>query len=519
MAVIARHKPPDSKLERRICTAMIISSDYLRQIQQIYKPESLKAQFAKHVANWCIEYYEEFKQAPGKHIQDIFHQKTKINFSDDHADDISEFLIDISEEYESAETLNIEYLLQQTENHFRLNALDDARVRLQKSIISGKIEEGESIMKSFERTIRNQTQGIDVFRDKDAVMNALSSEGSREKMMRFPGTFGDVIGNLERGFLVAYIANTGIGKTWFLLQNAWWAAIAGFDVLYVSFEMSEKQVVTRTYQWITGKPKKDEDILIPRWDCLLNQNNTCQKRERSCKVGLVDNAGRYYSPKNYPQDYHPCTACKIVYNHDRKLYEPATCMQIENREKLTAEKGMSTRNAFEKLYKRAGCLDFVRWPPGQKSVNDLRTYLQNREDYDGKTYDMIITDYASKMKANQNYREMRHGIIDVFQDHKALAFEKNALVMTAHQGNTVRDDKDLQRGSWQEAVAGLNELDIGILINQRQKNKPGQISDKAAGIYRLAIAKMRDDDFDANTQIYILSCLSIGRPILDSWRR
>ncbi|HUU86691.1 MAG TPA: hypothetical protein VMX17_02965, partial [Candidatus Glassbacteria bacterium] len=63
MPVASRSKPPDSKLERRVITAMIISTDYLRQVREIYRPESLKTRFTKTISLWCIEYYDEYKQA------------------------------------------------------------------------------------------------------------------------------------------------------------------------------------------------------------------------------------------------------------------------------------------------------------------------------------------------------------------------------------------------------------------------------------------------------------------------
>jgi len=518
MPVASRYKPPDSKLERRIITAMIISSDYLKQVHGIYRPESLKTNFTKTIAAWCIEYWEEYKEAPAQHIQDIFHNKTKNNFAADQTEDISEFLTEISEEYETAEQLNVEYLLRQTEIHFRLNVLDHLRVELGKAIISGDVELGESKVKGFERTVRQQTEGIDIFRDRDAVVTTFSEEVTGDKLIRFPGHLGAVIGDLEREYLVAYLGNTGVGKSWWMLQSGWWFVMAGYNVLYVSFEMSLPQVTTRTYQWSTGRPKRTGNILLPQWDCVSNQTGKCHFDFRSCKSQIVDAKGKYLHPNAYPDDYKPCQACKEI-DKRRIDYEPASFLQLEKREGLNLERGIKMRNLFDRAQKRAGVFDFIRWPARQKSIDDLRLHLSNVEDYQGKIYDVIITDYASKMRPNQFYKEKRWGIEEVFQDHKALAQEKNCLVITGHQGNTVRDDKDLGRGSWQESITGLNELDIGIIINQKQQEKSSGWSEKSAGLYRLSMGKMRDEDFNPNAQVYILSCLGIGKPYLDSYRK
>ena len=186
-------------------------------------------------------------------------------------------------------------------------------------------------------------------------------------------------------------------------------------------------------------------------------------------------------------------------------------MRIEKREGLNLSKTMSTLNLLKRANKRAGKLLFVRWPARSKSVDDLRIYLQNLEEYEGFVPDMIVTDYANKMKPSGMNREKRWNIEDVFVEHKALAQEKSALVITGHQGNTVRDGKDLKRGNWQEGVSGLNECDASIMLNQKEKEKD-------SGIYRILVGKKRDDEYSANEQLWVLSCLKIGRPYLDSWR-
>ncbi|HUT42701.1 MAG TPA: hypothetical protein VMW95_00085 [Desulfobacterales bacterium] len=519
MPVASRYKPPDSKLERRIITAMIISTNYLKQVHGIYRSESLKTKFTKTIAAWCIEYYEEYKEAPAKHIQDIFHSKTKQNFAADQVEDISDFLTEISEEYETSEQLNVEYLLRQTEAHFRLNVLDHIRVELGRAIISGDVEQGESIVKGFERTVRQQTEGIDIFRDRDAVISTFAEDQTGDKLIRFPGDLGNVIGDLEREYLMAFVGNTGVGKSWWMLQSGWWLTLAGYDVLYVSFEMSQAQVLTRTYQWSTGRPKRTGNILMPQWDCASNQTGECHYDYRTCKSQIITSkTGKFLSPDSYPSDYKPCQACKG--DPKRKMdYEPASFIQPEKREGLDLERGIKMRNLFDRAQKRAGVFDFIRWPARQKSIDDLRLHLSNIEDYQGKVYDVIITDYASKMKPDQAYREKRFGIEEVFQDHKALAQEKHCLVITGHQGNTVRDDTDLSRGSWQESIAGLNELDVGVVINQKQQEKKKGWSEKSAGLYRLSMSKMRDEDFNPNAQVYCLSCLGIGRPYLDSYKK
>ena len=49
-----------AKIEKNIITGMILSGRFLEEIKPIYRP--LTVPFARTVADWCIEYYEEYKK-------------------------------------------------------------------------------------------------------------------------------------------------------------------------------------------------------------------------------------------------------------------------------------------------------------------------------------------------------------------------------------------------------------------------------------------------------------------------
>ena len=511
MSIISRHKPADSRIERRIITAMITSTEYLTEVQQIYRSESLRLKYTKVVADWCLEYWEQYKQAPKQHIEDIFHKRTKINFPSDQANDIEQFLSDISEEYETADRLNIEYLLSQTEEYFRLTNLDNIRVKLNKSIVSGDAEEGEQLIKGYERIVRDQTRGIDIFTDIDTITASLDeSKKDQNTILQYPGALGEAIGPLEREYFVAIVANTGVGKSWWLSQSAWWSVINGYDVLYVSYEMAREQIAIRTYMWATGLPKRKRSVIVPVWDCKKNQSGECKiKEKRENEITIVNIHGEPYMSTVYPDDYKPCSACKDS-KRFRNQYDPTSYLKTVEKEALTLPRALKMRDALSR-YKRAGQFRFIRWPAGKKSIDDLNVFLQNLEDYEGFIPDLIITDPAYKMKSSSFYREKRHTINDIFIEHKALAQERHCLVITAHQGNTVRDGKDLKRGSWQEAIGGLNEVDVSFMVNESP-------TDKKLGLQRILTGKKRDDEYDLVDQVYVQQCLSIGRPYLDSWK-
>jgi hypothetical protein len=450
-----------------------------------------------------------YKLPPGKHIEDIFHRKVKSNLPEEQAAEIEDFLHEISTEYEEQEAINVPYLLKETERHFRLNTLDTARVELGRCITGNRIDDGEAVMSEFKRPTRPETTGIDPLRDHQAITDALGDQGQADKLMRFPGDLGDLVGDIERGYLLAFVGNTGIGKSWWLMQLGWWGIMAGLNVLFVSFEMSQKKITTRTYQWATGLvlPRHAGKIHIPVWDCVKNQRDVCELAKRVNGIKLTNDKNKVPTYSTAPAGYAPCTACF----KNKAEYEPTSWFVEKERGPLTVPKALKMRSMIRRQRGRVGQFKVVQYPAGSTSVSDLKTHMNNLEDYNNFQTDILITDYADKMQSPSSYKEKRHNIDDIWDEHKGLAQERNILVATASQGNTVRDGKDLKQGNWAESITKLHLCDVAVRINQKPE-------EKRAGIYRFGIAKLRDDDFDLTGEVMVLCSLKIGRPYISSYK-
>ena len=65
-------KEIDSTIENQITTAMIISTKFLSEVSSLFDKDYLKNSFAKIICFWCLDYYKQYKKAPGIHIKDIF---------------------------------------------------------------------------------------------------------------------------------------------------------------------------------------------------------------------------------------------------------------------------------------------------------------------------------------------------------------------------------------------------------------------------------------------------------------
>jgi len=87
----------DQFIERRIITGLIVSTEYVDRLRNIWSSILLESSSARLLANWCIEFYDNYKRAPSKNIEGIFNNKKK-SINEDYANDIAETLRDLSED-------------------------------------------------------------------------------------------------------------------------------------------------------------------------------------------------------------------------------------------------------------------------------------------------------------------------------------------------------------------------------------------------------------------------------------
>jgi hypothetical protein len=518
-----RRRPPETDMERKIIIAMITSSRFLHEIKPIYTDDSLVLPYTRTVAGWCFDYYKQYKNAPEKHIQDIYELHSKNGrFDQTQAELIEKFLSGLSEEYERLKTFNVDYLIDQTETYFRKQALINLRAELGEAIIGGRIDEGEAIVKGFKRIARPETVGVDPIGDERAIREAFRAS-SKDTLFRMPGDLGDTIGDFKRGFLVGIVASSKKGKTWHLQEIALRALFSGCSVLFVSFEMSERGMIQRIHQNLCGLPTVPGEILIPIFDCAQNQNNICTNRRRESSVGLGIGEGRptvtqikpigkdgkwkaKINPKP-PKEYIPCTAC--MGDTD---YDPAIWYEIKIKRRLSGSRAVRKGRELTKAFFRNRKLKLIQFPSGSISVSDLRAYLYNLEYYEGFLPDVIVTDYADKMKPESTNFSRRESLGNIWEAHKGLAQERRCLVVTASQSNTARTGAKTGQGSWAEDISKLNLIDIGFALNQTA-------DEKKQNIMNVTVLAQRHTDFDLTEDVMVLQQLRIGRPYLDSYRK
>jgi hypothetical protein len=341
--LIRRKAPVDSRLERKIITGMIVSTDYLREIKQLYRGDYFNLSFSNIVAEWCLEYFKKYESAPNSYIQDIYYDKLKLGLESTQAKLISEFLSGLSKEHFGAqENFNVQYLLDETINHFRKQSIKKIIERAHNAIETDDIEDAEAFIKGYTRVARPEIDGTYVYSDE--AISLIWDKKDRDLLFRLPGDLGNKIGTFEREQFIAVMGEQGAGKSLWLQFIGQCAVKAGFNTLILTFELSKRQYINRVIHSDTAAPKESGTVKIPIFDCVRNQEGTCNREKRINKIKLVDEEGVFPEPENTPKKYRVCTVCR-----ENKNFEMAVWYKLERKRRRTRTGDERQKNIEKKL--------------------------------------------------------------------------------------------------------------------------------------------------------------------------
>jgi len=135
-------------MERKIIIGLITSTNYLKEIHSIWNPQLIESSTAKQIAGWCWEYYDKYRKAPGKDIEDIFYKKLKTLPKDVGEDIESNILPNLSEEY-TRKKFDLKYLVDETKKYFSERNLLLYTETIQSLINSDQLTEAQKAVNEF----------------------------------------------------------------------------------------------------------------------------------------------------------------------------------------------------------------------------------------------------------------------------------------------------------------------------------------------------------------------------------
>jgi hypothetical protein len=495
----------DSSTEKQILTGIILSTRYLEEVTPVLKHYHLQNDYAKKVLKWVYKYFADYKKAPKAHIQDIYNTK-RLSLDESERTIIEKLLSDLSEKSaQQREPFNLDYAIDQTLLHVKKREMEMRTGNVQRLLDQGNIEQAEKEITGYGKIARRTTdwydplaptQVSDVFRDDNV-----------DRILRFPGHLGKLLGHFERGWLVSVLGPFKRGKTWWLQEIAILSLFARLRVVFISLEMPRRKTNERLYKRLTSYSQNGGSSLYPTFDCYLNQAGTCELPFRTNKVRLLNSDGD--KPRiSEVKRYVPCTYCR---DHGRRDYKVAHWFEPIERPKWTHKSVVNRIASFREHY-GTDSLRVKCYPKFSANISDVRRDLDILEQIEGFTPDVIVIDYAGILKPELTRAKQVEQLDETWMTLAQLANERHCLVATGSQGNRdsfdVRNVKATQLAGW---IGQLAHVDVMFALNQTP-------TEKNAGLMRISTIVHRHEDFNPDEEAWVLQNLQQGQIHLDSQR-
>lgn len=517
-------------IERKIVIGFIVSTEFIQRIRPIWETRFLESTTAQKLASWCVEYFDEFNEAPGKNIETIYFDRLRAgDIPKDVAEDMEDLMQGLSEEYE--ESFNAKFILKRAQKYF-----SERHLELHLDQIQGLKDSGrpESIAEAARLAASYRGITFEVFEDQDLsdpsvlvkVENAFLAKS--EPVLQYPGALGDFWNHhMVRGGFIGILAREKLGKTFLLLDMGIRAVRQKSKVAFFQAgDMTEAAQLLRTSSYLSKKPihrKYCGVVYSPVVDCIRNQLDTCDKRERESDFGpfagdsdlteknLREKITREKIIEAYKRDpdYGACRNCKEF--HRKPLGVPWVKRAVVKEPVEVVEAKRLFQKFFVEGKKR---LRISTHANGTLSMEQIDQILDRWYREDGFVADMILIDYADIM-ITQKENDFRHKQNRIWMDGRRLSQERNALVVLPTQADAQSyKTTTLRLSNFSEDKRKYAHVTAMYGLNQDKENLSRE---KKLGVMRVNELVIREGAFDTHSQVTVLQNLNLGRPYLGSY--
>lgn len=275
----------DKQIERKIITGMIVSTDFLLNISDTFKPEYLSSRASKNIAIWCMDYFKQYEKAPKAEIEDFLSSTKLKDVPKEEAEDYISILDSLSKEYDESE-YNIQYLTDEAFKYFGIQSVKNHIDELKTEVDKENITKAKELITKFNIVEKPQTKGEDPF-DPKFIHNMFS--GNSDDLFHYTGDFGDLLdGEFYPESFFVILAPQKRGKTFQLIDMAIQALKYGNKVAFFQGgDLSSEKWGHRFHTYLNKRntnPKYCGEHYSPIPDCAKNQNGTCNLEFRESNI-------------------------------------------------------------------------------------------------------------------------------------------------------------------------------------------------------------------------------------------
>ena len=516
-------------IERRICTGLIVCTDYQERVQKIWNSTLLESQELKTIADWSTSYFQKYNKAPDKDIQSIYMEELKTGkIPKANAEYIEELLSSLSDEYGRDTQFNSAYLYDQTIKYLKSKELERHSLEVQELNDAGQVEEAEKLAQSYTPTILEDVDiGLELSSTEALKRIDRAFNETGQPVVNYPGALGEIWNeHFIRGGFVTFLAPEKRGKSHFIMEVALRAIRQKANVAFFEAgDMTESQVLRRICIYVarrSDKAKYCQERYKPCGDCVYNQLDTCQRANRNCDHGIFegitlelfntqihDFANMAILKKKYEEfpNYETCTAygCK-------KRIGAVWIQKMKRVKPLVAKQAKKELREFFKKYKRR--FKLITYPAGTLTVSEMKKCLNAWERNDGFVPDIIAVDYADLLSADDGkVAEFRHRQDHIWKSLRALSQERHILLLSATQA----DADSYKKGRLSLSNFSEDKRKLAHVTAQYGLNQDPQGREKKLGVLRINEIVIREGAFSGDNEVVVLQDLAAGRPYLESY--
>ena len=498
----------DIRLEETILMGMIVSSDFLLSSRNMIDFTFFTSSYTQTVCSWVLDYFDDHQKAPFTMIESIFEAK-KDSLDREDISVITKLMDRINSIYTNLEDPNPEFFLKIATPFFEKRELQLKIDKANGLLSQGSVKEAKEVL---EETSKIST---DTFSPVSPTSSAVVDEAIFSEdtgIVTFPGAVGDMIGPLEKKWMVMLQAPMKRGKTFVLEEIAILSAFQRKRVWVVTMEMNKKNMGKRFIKRVTGCSEEGSgNYVLPVFDCKLNQDGSCVSNNRENKITLIGEDGAYpdYTDPDVIRGlaYKPCTYCRDL--GDKRIWDSSVWYKCAKKPEISSRKMLKRIQCFEEMYGDP-YIKFVNYPKFSKNINEI---FHDYEAYSSRTgwiADVFIIDYLDITAPVKSYAQSRDTIDSNWKTAAGLFDSHNVLGITPAQGSRASIKKALmEEDDTSEDIRKLAHVDVCISMNQTRL-------EKRKNCYRLGLLAHRHRRFDVNVNACVLWQPQLGQIMLDS---
>ena len=269
----------DQFIERRIIIGLIASTDFIKEIFDIFDSDLLQSESAATIGKWCIRYYKKHNKAPQNDIEIIFGSYKRRNaLRKDDLDGIGNILESLSDEFVEV-NFDIDILVDETIIYFEEQRINLLAEDLKTEVSNGNIEEARAQIAKFKPFQKTSRKDSDFFADDPKRTEKVFSSVCKP-IIEYPGRVGWLSNrHLVTGGLLGFLGQEKVGKTWILFDIGFQAIRNSRNVaFFAAGDMNRQEMELRKYIYLAKRSNEKEyckELYIPIVDCWKNQNGSC----------------------------------------------------------------------------------------------------------------------------------------------------------------------------------------------------------------------------------------------------